>query len=70
MPWPLHDVAWGPTPRLYECGIDPVNQQGPTIVTWGGKKLLTFEKAFDVMLMFQLFDAKGDALEQKVSEGA
>ncbi|KAK3857576.1 hypothetical protein Pcinc_036177 [Petrolisthes cinctipes] len=65
MPWPIHDVAWGPTPRLYECGIDPINQPGPIILTWGGKKLLTFEKAFDVMLMFQVFDAKGAALEQK-----
>lgn len=67
MPWPLHDVAWGPSPRLYQCGLDPVNQVGPVIVTWGGKKVVYFEKAIDVMLMFQVFDGEGRQLELKVS---
>lgn len=66
MPWPLHDVAWGPTPRLYESGLDPVNQTGPVIVTWGGKKLIYFEKAYDIMLTFQVFDSNGDLLDLKV----
>ena len=67
VPWPLHDVAWGPSPRLYQCGLDPVNQSGPVIVTWGGKKVVYFEKAIDVMLMFQVFDAGGNQLDHKVS---
>lgn len=67
MPWPLHDVAWGPSPRLYQCGLDPVNQVGPVIVTWGGKKVVYFEKAIEVMLMFQVFDGEGKQLELKVS---
>lgn len=67
VPWPLHDVAWGPSPRLYQCGLDPVNQVGPVIVTWGGKKVVYFEKAIDVMLMFQVFDGEGKQLELKVS---
>ncbi|XP_063880201.1 kyphoscoliosis peptidase-like isoform X2 [Scylla paramamosain] len=65
VPWPLHDVAWGPSPRLYQCGLDPVNQSGPVIVTWGGKKVVYFEKALDVMLMFQVFDANGNQLDHK-----
>ncbi|KAG7174817.1 Hillarin-like 2 [Homarus americanus] len=65
VPWPTHDVAWGPTPRLYECGLDPVNQIGPVIVTWGGKKLIYFEKACDVMVMFQVFDTEGHMLDLK-----
>ncbi|XP_042874319.1 kyphoscoliosis peptidase-like isoform X1 [Penaeus japonicus] len=65
VPWPLHDVAWGPTPRLYECGLDPLNQSGPVIVTWGGKKLIYFDKAFEILIMFQVFDAEGHMLEVK-----
>ncbi|XP_069975224.1 uncharacterized protein [Penaeus vannamei] len=65
VPWPLHDVAWGPTPRLYECGLDPLNQSGPVIITWGGKKLIYFDKAFEVLIMFQVFDAEGQMLEVK-----
>ncbi|XP_037800326.1 uncharacterized protein LOC119595234 [Penaeus monodon] len=65
VPWPLHDVAWGPTPRLYECGLDPLNQSGPVIVTWGGKKLIYFDKAFEVLIMFQVFDAGGQMLDVK-----
>lgn len=64
--WPLHDVAWGPSPRLYQCGLDPVNQVGPVIVTWGGRKVVYFEKAIEVMLMFQVFDGEGKQLELKV----
>ncbi|XP_071520428.1 uncharacterized protein [Panulirus ornatus] len=65
VPWPLHDVAWGPTPRLYECGLDPVNQTGPVIVTWGGKKLIYFEKAFEIMIMFQVYNTEGHLLNLK-----
>ncbi|XP_047502409.1 uncharacterized protein LOC125047906 [Penaeus chinensis] len=65
VPWPLHDVAWGPTPRLYECGLDPLNQSGPVIIAWGGKKLIYFDKAFEVLIMFQVFDAEGQMLDVK-----
>lgn len=67
VPWPLHDVAWGPGPRLYQCGLDPINQIGPVIVTWGGRKVVYFDKAIEVMLMFQVFDGEGKQLELKVS---
>ncbi|XP_068216125.1 uncharacterized protein [Palaemon carinicauda] len=65
MAWPLHDVAWGPTPRLYECGLDPVNQLSAVITTWGGRKSIYFEKAFEILAMFQIFDSDGQLLEPK-----
>ncbi|KAK7000508.1 hypothetical protein SK128_005285, partial [Halocaridina rubra] len=63
--WPLHDVAWGPTPRLYECGLDPLNQTDPIITTWGGKKHIYFDKAFDILVMFQMYDIDGSLLDLK-----
>ena len=66
VPWPVHDGAWGPNPRMYQCGLDLVSEAGPTLVSWGGRKHLTFEKAFDVLLMFQLFDRDGNNINIKV----
>lgn len=66
-PWPIHDGAWGPNPRMYQCGLDLISEPGPTIVSWGGRTTLTFEKAFDVLLMFQLCDKNGEKVDHKVS---
>ena len=67
VPWPLSDVAWGDTPRLYDCGLDPVNQEGAMITTWGGRRVIIYEKVCDVLLTFQVFDVDGNSIEQRVS---
>ena len=69
VPWPISDVPWGNTPRLYDCGLDPLNQPGPTIITWGGRSVIIYEKACEVLLTFQVFDVNGKTIEQKVSIG-
>ncbi|XP_018016613.1 hillarin [Hyalella azteca] len=65
IPYPPHDGVWGANPRLYQCGLDLVSEPGPLLVSWGGRKHLTFEKAFDVLLMFQLCDKDGNNVELK-----
>jgi hypothetical protein len=67
IPYPPHDGVWGANPRLYQCGLDLVSEPGPLLVSWGGRKHLTFEKAFDVLLMFQLCDKDGNNMELKVN---
>ncbi|XP_064097723.1 uncharacterized protein LOC135209071 [Macrobrachium nipponense] len=65
VPWPLHDVAWGPTQRLYECAWTQSIRRIAVITTWGGRKSLIFDKAFEVLAMFQIFDCDGQQLEPK-----
>nr|XP_053640032.1 uncharacterized protein LOC128694073 [Cherax quadricarinatus] len=70
VPWPLNNMAWGPTPFFYECGLEPMNQTGPVIVTWGGRKIIYFEKIFDIMIVLQVFDAEGNILDLKGIQGS
>ncbi|KAF2354858.1 hypothetical protein FHG87_014387 [Trinorchestia longiramus] len=65
VPYPPHDGVWGANPRMYQCGLDLVSEPGPALISWGGRKHLTFEKAFDVLLMFQLFDKEGHNVDLK-----
>ncbi|KFM64820.1 hypothetical protein X975_01541, partial [Stegodyphus mimosarum] len=44
-PYPLHDVPWGPAQSFYDFKMKLVNQMGPVIVTWGGKRKLVIETA-------------------------
>lgn len=51
-PYPLHDVPWGPAQSFFDFKMKLVNQAGPVIVTWGGKRKLVIETA-NAMLITQ-----------------
>ncbi|PRD20388.1 UNVERIFIED_CONTAM: hypothetical protein NCL1_54775 [Trichonephila clavipes] len=51
-PYPLHDVPWGPGQSFFDFKMKLINQVGPVIVTWGGKRKLVLETA-SVMLITQ-----------------
>ncbi|XP_042897808.1 kyphoscoliosis peptidase [Parasteatoda tepidariorum] len=64
-PYPLHDVPWGPAQSFFDFKMKLVNQIGPVIVTWGGKRKLTIETAEVMLITQQLFDANGKEMDTR-----
>ncbi|KAF8786607.1 Kyphoscoliosis peptidase like protein [Argiope bruennichi] len=64
-PYPLHDVPWGPAQSFYDFKMKLINQVGPVIVTWGGKRKLTLETATVMLITQQLFDANNKEMDTR-----
>ncbi|XP_076313648.1 kyphoscoliosis peptidase-like [Tachypleus tridentatus] len=64
-PYPLNDVPWGPTQTFFNFNMKLVNQPGPIIVTWGGRRKLTLELDTPMLITPQMFDANGMELDLK-----
>ncbi len=57
-PLPLNELPWGPTQSFYDFKLR-LNQKGPVIVTWGGKRRLIMEANETMLITYSLFDAEG-----------
>ncbi|XP_054722581.1 kyphoscoliosis peptidase-like [Uloborus diversus] len=66
-PYPVHDVPWGPAQSFFDFKMKLVNQIGPTIVTWGGKRKLVLETASAMLITQQLFDVSGKEMDTRGS---
>ncbi|XP_022241908.1 kyphoscoliosis peptidase-like [Limulus polyphemus] len=64
-PYPLNEVPWGPTQSFFNFNMKLINQSGPTIVTWGGRRKLTLELNTPMIITPQMFDANGIELDLK-----
>ncbi|UYV74900.1 KY, partial [Cordylochernes scorpioides] len=64
-PYPSNDVPWGPTQAFYDCKLKLLNQAGPMVVTWGGKRRLALEAVETMLITYQLFDIEGVEMDTK-----
>ncbi|CAL1281978.1 unnamed protein product [Larinioides sclopetarius] len=64
-PYPLHDVPWGPAQSFYDFKMKLINQVGPAIVTWGGKRKLILETATVMLITQQLFDSNNKEMDTR-----
>ncbi|XP_023234159.1 kyphoscoliosis peptidase-like isoform X1 [Centruroides sculpturatus] len=64
-PYPLNEVPWGPTQSFYDYNMRLVNQSGPMIVSWGGKKKLVIQISDNMLFTHQLFDVDGKEMDSK-----
>lgn len=58
-PFPLNELPWGPTQAFYDFKMRIMNQTGPVISTWGGKRKLVIETCEIMLIQHQMFDADG-----------
>lgn len=64
-PYPHNEVPWGPTQCFYDYRMKMVNQSGPMIVTWGGKRKLILEVKDVMLITYQLLDVEGIEMDSK-----
>ncbi|XP_022248244.1 kyphoscoliosis peptidase-like, partial [Limulus polyphemus] len=64
-PYPLNEVPWGPTQSFFNFNMKLINQSGPLIVTWGGRRKVTLEMSTSMLITPQMFDADGMELDLK-----
>ncbi|KAG8201330.1 hypothetical protein JTE90_016807 [Oedothorax gibbosus] len=64
-PYPTNEVPWGPTQCFYDYRMKMVNQNGPMIVTWGGKRKLILEVKDVMLITYQLLDIEGIEMDPK-----
>lgn len=62
-PYPLNELAWGPTQAFYDFGMRILNHSGPVIHTWGGKRKLILESAEEMLTQHQLMNAENMELD-------
>nr|XP_046918063.1 uncharacterized protein LOC124498365 [Dermatophagoides farinae] len=60
-PFPLNELPWGLTQKFYDYKLKMVNQKGPIIVTWGGRRRLVMESIETMLITYSLYDS--DSLE-------
>ena len=58
-PFPLNELPWGPTQAFYDFKMRILNQSGPVISTWGGKRKLVIETSEAMLIQHQMLDADG-----------
>lgn len=64
-PLPISELPWGPTQRFYDYKLKLINQKGPTIVTWGGRRRLVLEANETMLLSYSLFDAESMEMDAR-----
>ncbi|GFS36411.1 hillarin [Nephila pilipes] len=64
-PFPHNEVPWGPTQCFYDYRMKMINQSGPMIVTWGGKRKLILEVKDVMLITYQLLDVEGIEMDPK-----
>ncbi|KAH9417011.1 hypothetical protein DERP_011740 [Dermatophagoides pteronyssinus] len=60
-PFPLNELPWGLTQKFYDYKLRLVNQKGPIIVTWGGRRRLILESNETMLITYSLYDS--DSME-------
>ncbi|KAG1683796.1 Solute carrier organic anion transporter family member 1C1 [Nymphon striatum] len=63
--YPINDMPWGPTQAMYNFNMRLMNQSGPVIVTWGGRRQFTFEVNHPMVFQEQLYNADNEQLDHK-----
>lgn len=63
IPYPPNEVPWGPTQMFYDYNMKLVNQNGPVIVSWGGKRKLQIDLAEAMLITHQVLDADGQEVD-------
>lgn len=58
-PYPLNELPWGPTQAFFDFKMKLLNQAGPTISTWGGKRKIIFDTLETMLVTHQMFDSDG-----------
>lgn len=64
-PFPLNDLPWGPTQKFHDYKLKFINQKGPTIVTWGGKRRLILESNETMLITYSMFDSESMEMDVK-----
>ncbi|XP_074596726.1 uncharacterized protein LOC141851833 [Brevipalpus obovatus] len=63
--YPLNDLPWGPTQAFYDYKMRMINQTGPIITTWGGRRRLILECAENMLITHQVIDSEGLEMDAK-----
>ncbi|XP_022654410.1 hillarin-like isoform X3 [Varroa jacobsoni] len=63
IPYPPNEVPWGPTQTFYDYNMKLVNQNGPVIVSWGGKRKLQIDSAEAMLITHQVLNADGQEVD-------
>lgn len=63
IPYPSNEVPWGPTQTFYDYNMKLVNQNGPVIVSWGGKRKLQIDLNEAMLITHQVLDADGQEID-------
>ena len=64
-PLPISELPWGPTQKFFDYKLKLINQKGPTIVTWGGRRRLVIEANETMLLTYSLFDAESMEMDAR-----
>lgn len=64
-PFPINDIPWGPTQCFYDYKLRFHNQNGPVIVTWGGRRKLVIEGNEILLVSYQVFDSNGMEMDTR-----
>uniref|UniRef100_T1KRA8 Transglutaminase-like domain-containing protein n=1 Tax=Tetranychus urticae TaxID=32264 RepID=T1KRA8_TETUR len=64
-PYPLNELPWGPTQSFYNYKMRLLNQNGPVVTTWGGKRRLVLESSEPMLITYQVLDAEGMEMDAK-----
>lgn len=64
-PLPISELPWGPTQKFFDFKLKLINQKGPTIVTWGGRRRLVMEANETMLLTYSLFDAESMEMDAR-----
>ena len=64
-PLPISELPWGPTQKFYDYKLKLVNQKGPCIVTWGGRRRLVIDSNEIMLLTYSLFDSESMEMDSR-----
>ena len=64
-PYPINELPWGPTQRFYDYKLKLINQKGPIIVTWGGRRRLVLDANETMLISYSLFDSESMEMDAR-----
>lgn len=64
-PFPINELPWGPTQKFFDYKLKLINQKGPIIVTWGGRRRLALEANETMLITYSLFDSESMEMDAR-----